>query len=97
MATNEITRGINKAGIWVGFIITISSIIGTWYNNNYRIGEIERRLGDTEMQIRQLEKMNPELLLQQLKSIESMQNQFDQKITSTNQRIDEVLKVLINK
>lgn len=91
------TKGIQKAAIWIGFVITISGIIGTYYTNNYKISENEKKLADIEIRIRQLEKMNPELLLQQLKSIENMQNQMDQKITSTNNRIDEVLKVLINK
>jgi len=91
------TKGIQKAAIWVGFAITISGLIGTYYTNNYKITENEKKLADIEIRVRQLERMNPELLLQQLKSIESMQNQMDQKITSTNNRIDEVLKVLINK
>lgn len=91
------TEGIKKAATWVGFAITISGLIGTYYTNNYKIAENERKLNDIEARVRVLERMNPELLMQQLKSIESMNQQMDQKIGNTNQRIDEVLKVLINK
>jgi len=91
------TKGIQKAAIWVGFAVTLSGIVGTYYTNSYRTDENEKKIADIEQRIRTLEKMNPELLLQQLRSIETMQNQMDQKITSTNNRIDEVLKVLINK
>ncbi len=91
------TKGIQKAAVWVGFAITISGLIGTYYTNNYKITESEKRLADIEIRIRTLEKMNPDLLLQQLKSIEQINAQTDQKITSTNQRIDEILRILINK
>lgn len=91
------TKGIQKVAIWVGFAITISGLIGSYYTQNYKTNENEKHIADIEARVRVLEKMNPELLLQQLKSIENMQNQMDQKITSTNNRVDEVLRILINK
>lgn len=90
------TKGIQKVSVWVGFAITLSGLFGTYAVNNYKIGENVKKLDDMEVRLRMVERNNPDQLISDLKNIQQLNQQLDQKITSTNQRIDEILKALLN-
>ncbi len=92
---DHFTKGIQKASVWVAFAITLSGVVGNYYINNYKIGEHQITIAKIDERLSKVEKINYDLLVEQLKQIEATNRALDSKLTSTNGRIDEILKILI--
>ena len=90
------TKGIKTASVWMSFIIALGGVIGNYYVNDYKIKESHDRIEKLDSRLSAVEKVNYDLLVEQLKQIESSNQALDSKLTSSNQRIDEILKIIIN-
>lgn len=93
---NDLVSLAQRGSVILSFVITVSGLIGNYYVNSYKISESQAKIEKLEDRVSKVERVNYDLLVEQLKQIEATNRITDTKITSTNQRIDEILKVLIN-
>ena len=90
----------NKFTAWhsiIIFIVLIGSGIGNYMVTNYRLDQHDIDLKKIEARVKKTESINYELLIKQLDAIQSANAELNKKIDKTNERVDKVLEILIDK
>ena len=92
----------------VVFIILIASGVANWMINNYRIDSIDQKIEKIESnhnndiekidnRLSSVEKINFELLEEQLKELETTNMAIKKQVEKTNERMDNIYEILLNK
>ena len=99
---------LNSSQILLGIVIIIGGAIGNYMLSNYRIGELEGKVEDVinehdkdiekiDKRLSSVEKINFELLEEQLIELENNNQSIKKQIDKTNGRMDKIYEILLNK
>jgi len=79
------------------FIVLIGTGIGNYMVSNYRLEDHDKRIATLDTRLKVVEGVNYELLLSQLEAIQHAETELNKKLDKTNERIDNVLEILLSK
>jgi hypothetical protein len=97
--TDKISKIGNAFSTWyniAAFIIMVATAVGNYLITNYRLDAQEKNIVKLEERVSKREQINYDLIVEQLKAIESANENLNTKVEKTNERVDKVLEILLD-
>ena len=95
--TNTLSTVLGNWYNIIVFLVLISSAIANYVISDYRHDQHDANYVKLEKRVSETEKINYDLLLEQIQSIRDTEVDLNNKLTKTNERIDNVLEILLSK